>query len=170
MGYRYPETLVEEFLLQGVTDKSTKILDMACGPGNVAFIVGTPFKKNWFPLSGIHLLVPQLREHGYTNIDGLDPSSGLLAAAQEKGISAIFNRNVHISNPRQRLRDIKSWIPGLYQKTICAYVTPDIPTPIENDTYDVLLCSAGMFPGSIVPQVSTILFHHNLQSFFPCHH
>ena len=87
MGYRYPETLVEEFLLQGVTDKSTKILDMACGPGNVAFIVGTPFKKNWFPLSGIHLLVPQLREHGYTNIDGLDPSSGLLAIAVTAGIS-----------------------------------------------------------------------------------
>ena len=43
--------------------------------------------------------------------------------------------------------------PGLYKKTICAYVTPDRPTPIENDTYDVLLCSAGMFPGSIVPQV-----------------
>jgi len=110
MGYRYPETLVEEFLLQGITDKNTKILDLACGPGNVAFIL-----RN---------------EHGYTNIDGLDPSSGLLAAAQEK---------------------------GLYQKTICAYVTPDTPTPIENDTYDVLLCSAGMFPGSIVPQAFTEL-------------
>merc|ERR1719234_2605012 len=94
MGYRYPETLVEEFLLQGITDKNTKILDLACGPGNVAFIL-----RN---------------EHGYTNIDGLDPSSGLLAAAQEK---------------------------GLYERTICAYVTPDTPTPIENDTYDVLLCS-----------------------------
>ena len=41
MGYRYPETLVEEFLLQGVTDKNTRILDLACGPGNVAFIVRT---------------------------------------------------------------------------------------------------------------------------------
>ena len=41
MGYRYPETLVEEFLLQGITDKNTKILDLACGPGNVAFIVRT---------------------------------------------------------------------------------------------------------------------------------
>jgi len=39
MGYRYPETLVEEFLAQGVTDKSSRILDLACGPGNVAFIV-----------------------------------------------------------------------------------------------------------------------------------
>merc|ERR1712012_1355451 len=52
---------------QGVTDKSSRILDLACGPGNVAFI---------------------LRDHGYTNIDGLDPSSGLLAAAQEKGLIA----------------------------------------------------------------------------------
>ena len=42
MGYRYPETLVEEFLLQGITDKNTKILDLACGPGNVAFIVRKP--------------------------------------------------------------------------------------------------------------------------------
>ena len=55
-------------------------------------------------------------------------------------------------------KDIKAWISGLYQKTICAYVTPDTPTPIEKDTYDVLLCSAGMFPGSIVPQV-TFLIH-----------
>lgn len=87
----------------------------------------------------------QLRDHGYVNIDGLDPSSGLLAAAQEK---------------------------GLYQETICAYVTPDVPTPVrlfrlsviktkgivflfqvKGNTYDVLLCSAGMFPGSIIPQV-----------------
>ena len=81
MGYRYPETLVEEFLLQGITDKNTKILDLACGPGNVAFIVRT-FKSK-FESTGIDF---QLRnEHGYTNIDGLDPSSGLLAAAQEKG-------------------------------------------------------------------------------------
>merc|ERR1712119_205338 len=86
-------------------DKNTRILDLACGPGNVAFI-----PRN---------------EHGYTNVDGLDPSSGLLAAAQAK---------------------------GLYQNTFCAYVTPDEKTPIEDNSYDVLLCSAGMFPGSIVPQ------------------
>ena len=35
---RYPETLVEEFLTHGV-EKDAKILDMACGPGNVAYIV-----------------------------------------------------------------------------------------------------------------------------------
>lgn len=81
--------------------------------------------------------VPQLKDHGYTNVDGLDPSSGLLAAAQEK---------------------------GLYQRTICGYVTPDTPTDIADNTYDVLLCSAGMFPGSIVPQVPplTLLLHASI--------
>ena len=86
MGYRYPETLVEEFLLQGVTDKNTRILDLACGPGNVAFIVRT---FSWEEIYWNQFLFFQLRnEHGYTNIDGLDPSSGLLAAAQEKGENA----------------------------------------------------------------------------------
>ena len=81
MGYRYPETLVEEFLLQGITDKNTKILDLACGPGNVAFIV----RKPWEELPKFTGFFQLRNEHGYTNIDGLDPSSGLLAAAQEKG-------------------------------------------------------------------------------------
>jgi len=108
MGYRYPETLVDEFLTLG-QDKQAKILDVACGPGNVAYI---------------------LKDHGYTNIDGLDPSQGLLDAAMEK---------------------------KLYKKTVCCYVSPDEQTPIADNTYDVLLCSAGMFPGSIVPQAFTEL-------------
>ncbi|TRY67353.1 hypothetical protein TCAL_03289 [Tigriopus californicus] len=103
MGYRYPETLVDEFLSLKL-DKNVKILDVACGAGNVPYI---------------------LKDHGYTNIDGLDPSDGLLKAAQTK---------------------------SLYKNTFCCYVTPDEKTPIEDNTYDVLLCSAGMFPGSIVPQ------------------
>jgi len=108
MGYRYPETLVDEFLTLD-QDKQAKILDVACGPGNVAYI---------------------LKDHGYTNIDGLDPSQGLLDAAMEK---------------------------KLYNKTVCCYVSPDEKTPISDNTYDVLLCSAGMFPGSIVPQAFTEL-------------
>ena len=80
-------------------------------------------------------------------MDGLDPSQGLLNAAMEK---------------------------GLYKETFCCYVTPDVPTPvishnithfiffiivlqIADNTYDALLCSAGMFPGSIVPQAFTEL-------------
>ena len=46
----------------------------------------------------------QLKDHDYTNIDGLDPSQGLLDAAMEK---------------------------GLYKKTFCCYVTPDQPTPVS---------------------------------------
>ncbi|XP_023328285.1 uncharacterized protein LOC111701299 isoform X2 [Eurytemora carolleeae] len=84
--------------------RNSKILDVACGPGNVALI---------------------LREEGYTHVDGLDPSSGLLAAGEQK---------------------------GLFNKTFCCFVTPDSKTPIPDNAYDVLLCSAGMFPGSIVPQ------------------
>ena len=44
MGYRYPETLVEEFMAQGAPaeNKAAKILDLACGPGNVAAIVSSP--------------------------------------------------------------------------------------------------------------------------------
>ena len=44
MGYRYPETLVEEFLTLDVP-KDAKILDVACGPGNVAFIVSACYRN-----------------------------------------------------------------------------------------------------------------------------
>jgi len=108
MGYRYPETLCDEFLTLNVP-KEAKILDLACGPGNVAFI---------------------LKDHGYDNIDGLDPSQGLLDAGMEK---------------------------KLFRNTFCCYVSPDEQTPIADNTYDVLLCSGGMFPGSIVPQAFTEL-------------
>ncbi|XP_023328295.1 uncharacterized protein LOC111701299 isoform X3 [Eurytemora carolleeae] len=103
LGYRYPETLCEQFFRLNLK-RNSKILDVACGPGNVALI---------------------LREEGYTHVDGLDPSSGLLAAGEQK---------------------------GLFNKTFCCFVTPDSKTPIPDNAYDVLLCSAGMFPGSIVPQ------------------
>ena len=64
-----------------------------------------------------------------------------------------FTMQILLLPPIKISQIFKAKTPGLYKKTICAYVTPDTPTPIENDTYDVLLCSAGMFPGSIVPQV-----------------
>ena len=46
---------------------------------------------------------------------------------------------------------------NLYRNVICSYVTPNEKTPINDETYDVLTCSAGMFPGSIVPQAFTEL-------------
>ena len=45
----------------------------------------------------------------------------------------------------------------LYKNVYCAYVLPNEQTTIKDDTYDVLTCSAGMFPGSIVPQAFTEL-------------
>ena len=45
----------------------------------------------------------------------------------------------------------------LYKNVFCAYVLPNERTSIKDDTYDVLTCSAGMFPGSIVPQAFTEL-------------
>eukprot|EP00095_Tigriopus_kingsejongensis_P009952 snap_masked-scaffold17_size721972-processed-gene-0.12 protein:Tk09952 transcript:snap_masked-scaffold17_size721972-processed-gene-0.12-mRNA-1 annotation:"sugar transporter erd6-like 16-like" len=83
MGYRYPDTLCEEFLNLKL-DKDVRILDVACGAGNVAYI---------------------LKDHGYTNIDGLDPSSGLLKAAQTK---------------------------KLFKNTFCCYVSQDEKTPIDD--------------------------------------
>lgn len=64
MGYRYPETLVDTFVGLKL-DKNVKIIDVACGAGNVPYI---------------------LKDHGYTNVDGLDPSQGLLDAADKKGL------------------------------------------------------------------------------------
>ena len=48
-------------------------------------------------------IIIQLRENGYTEVDGLDPSSGLLAAGVKK---------------------------GLFNKTFCCFVTPDSKTPV----------------------------------------
>ena len=48
----------------------------------------------------------QLKDHAYSNVDGLDPSKGLLEAAMQK---------------------------GLYKQTFCCYVTPDVPTPVRLD-------------------------------------
>ena len=55
-------TISESFLSLNL-DKEVKILDVACGIGVVA---------------------EEIRPHGYTNIDGLDPVEGYLQVAQEK--------------------------------------------------------------------------------------
>ena len=56
-------------------DKNVKIIDVACGAGNVPYI---------------------LKDHGYTNIDGLDPSQGLLDAADKKGLYKYVLLNIII--------------------------------------------------------------------------
>ncbi|GFO19652.1 Williams-Beuren syndrome chromosomal region 27 protein [Plakobranchus ocellatus] len=76
---------------QHVPDKSQiRIMDMACGTGLVA---------------------EDLKAHGFHNIDGVDPSQGMLQVAIEKGI---------------------------YKNTWCAYVGTGKQLPIEDNTYDAL--------------------------------
>lgn len=55
-------TLAQTFLNLHL-DKDVRIIDVACGTGIVA---------------------EELRSHGYTNIDGLDPVEGYLQVAQSK--------------------------------------------------------------------------------------
>ena len=64
MGYRYPDNLVETFAKLNL-DKNVKIIDIASGPGNVPYF---------------------LKNHGYTNVDGLDPSQGLLDQGTKRGL------------------------------------------------------------------------------------
>jgi hypothetical protein len=47
----------------------------------------------------------QLRKHGYTNCDGLDPSETLLRVGKKSGI---------------------------FNKTYCCFVKPDEETPVES--------------------------------------
>ena len=54
MGYRYPETIRDEVNSLDL-QKDVRIIDIACGAGNVASL---------------------LKENGFVNIDGLDPSQG----------------------------------------------------------------------------------------------
>ena len=54
MGYRYPETIRDEVNSLDL-QKDVRIIDIACGAGNVACL---------------------LKENGFINIDGLDPSQG----------------------------------------------------------------------------------------------
>ena len=74
------------------------------GKGEGVWRVGWKTKKRQFPYNYIIPNCFKLKDHGYANMDGLDPSSGLLAAAMEK---------------------------GLYKKTFCCYVSPDEKTPVS---------------------------------------
>ena len=65
MGYRYPDCLVDYFLKFANMGKDAKIIDVAAGPGNVAYY---------------------LKPKGFNNIDGLDPSQGLLDQGLKKGL------------------------------------------------------------------------------------
>ena len=67
---------------------------------------------------GTGVVGKELRQAGYENIDGLDPSQGYLQEAEAQGI---------------------------FRKVFRAFIDPEKPTEIPDDTYDALLCCAGFF-------------------------
>merc|ERR1711955_61712 len=82
-----PETLAEQFIDLGI-DSNIEILDVACGTG----VVGQ-----------------ELRDAGYNNVDGLDPSQGYLNGAMAKGI---------------------------FRKVYKAFIDPDTPKSIQGANSD----------------------------------
>ena len=64
------------------------------------------------------MVAAELREAGYRNVDGLDPSQGYLNGAMAKGI---------------------------FRKVYRAFIDPETPTEISDNAYDALLCCAGFF-------------------------
>jgi len=96
------ESLAQQFLQLGLP-KTVEVLDVACGTG----VVGA-----------------EVREAGYTLVDGLDPSRAYLDGAMDRGV---------------------------FRKVYCNYIDQDTPTSVPDDSYDVLLCCAGFFQGLISP-------------------
>ena len=87
------------------------MLDVACGTG----VVGK-----------------EVREAGYTLVDGLDPSRAYLEGAMDRGIFRWLGNKSSISFWTSR-------------KVYCNFIDPDKPTPIPDNSYDALLCCAGFF-------------------------
>jgi ubiquinone/menaquinone biosynthesis C-methylase UbiE len=75
---------------------------------------------------GTGAVAEELIAGGYNNIDGLDPRKGYLAVAREK---------------------------SLYRNDYATFVEPSKKLPIEDNTYDVMVCCAGFFEGLMSPFV-----------------
>ena len=75
---------------------------------------------------GAGAVAQELVQRGYTNIDGLDSMKGYFEEAQSQ---------------------------KLYNITYHNAVTPDKKLPIQDQSYDVLLCCAGFFDGLMSPRV-----------------
>ena len=73
---------------------------------------------------GTGLLGIEVGSHGYDNVDGLDASLGMLGQARKAGV---------------------------YRDYIVALVNELGSIPINDETYDVVMCSNGFAPGQIYP-------------------
>ena len=103
-----------------------QVLDVACGTG----VVGK-----------------EIREAGYTLVDGLDPSKAYLEGAMDRGIFRWLILPIAVAKTFLTTR-----------RVYCNFIDPAKPTPIPDNSYDALLCCAGFFqvhPSKIfVPKLS----------------
>ncbi|XP_060082532.1 methyltransferase-like protein 27 [Ylistrum balloti] len=94
------KAVAEEFPLTLGDRKSVRILDVACGTG---------------------FLGEKLKEEGFTNVDGLDPSDKMLDVARAKDV---------------------------YNKLYCEFMS-EATLPIDNGTYSCVVVAGGMGEGHI---------------------
>ncbi|XP_013395994.1 uncharacterized protein LOC106163070 [Lingula anatina] len=108
----------------------------------------------------------QLHQHGFTSIDGLDPSEELLSIAERKNI---YRRLIHSFitpeptvgilhqhgftsidglDPSKELLSIAER-KNIYRRLIHSFITPEPTVGIESDTYDAIVISGGMGEGHI---------------------
>ena len=78
-------TTISDVFLELNLDREVRIIDVACGIGIVA---------------------EDLAKHGYTNIDGLDPSKGYIEVAKSKGLYKV-SRSVLFINQTFVLERLK---------------------------------------------------------------
>jgi len=103
--YTAPGLLVKDFLPLGV-DRQARILDIGCGTGLVSKI---------------------LKQHGYTNVDGLDGSPEMLEVAKKN---------------------------NLYNNYYCALLGKDVAVKeIDSDTYDAIVMVGVFVPGHMNAEV-----------------
>ena len=103
-GYAIPSRAVEVFQqCLGPGKENARILDAACGTGKIGQL---------------------LKDRGYTNVDGLDVSEGLMEIAKSKGV---------------------------YKKMYNAWLSPDVTLPFNDGEYDAIICIGSVHPSHIKP-------------------
>lgn len=144
LRYTAPDAVADQVVRLGL-DKGVRIIDVACGPGNVAEKVGNHYLLAFNQAKG-NCNGPQLWDPGYTNVDGLDSNETMLGMAKKKDLykNLIMARIV----PGEKTKGVQDgeqgweWVKDHWGSTSSSV----------QDTYDVLTCSAGFYPGSLVPE------------------
>ena len=83
---------------------------------------------------GTGVVGKEIRDAGYTLVDGLDPSKAYLEGAMDRGIFRWLILPIAVA---------KTFLTN--RRVYCSFIDPVKPTPIPDNSYDALLCCAGFF-------------------------